>query len=113
MTQEEVLNKLLEYALGESGENEQPIDRKRPASMALEILSAENPSLCNGLVQNSRCLEYIWNVLETSDRLDSTRANALLRITSSLLSRNPKEVGEIRWLMPMRWEKRSDGLNNV
>jgi hypothetical protein len=95
LTQEEVLDKLLDYALGESEEHELATDRKRPSSMALEILSAENPNLCNGLVQSSRCLECIWNVLETSTRLDSIRANALLRIISSLLSRNPKEVCKI------------------
>jgi hypothetical protein len=60
--------------------------------MALEILSSENPELCNTLVSHPCYFEMIWHVLETSEVLDPMKANALVRIISALLSKNFKEV---------------------
>ncbi|EPE32268.1 hypothetical protein GLAREA_07401 [Glarea lozoyensis ATCC 20868] len=79
-------------ALTEEDEEEKEKKRNRYAYVAAEILSSENWSICEALMENQPLLRKFWNFLKLPPPLDPLQASYFTKVNETLLDKKTEEM---------------------
>jgi len=76
----------------EDGEDEQEKKRNRYAYVAAEILSSDNWSICEALMENQPLLRKFWDFLKLAPPLDPLQASYFTKVNEALLDKKTEEM---------------------
>jgi SIT4-associating protein SAP185/190 len=79
-------------ALTEEDEEEKEKKRNRYAYVAAEILSSENWSICEAVMENQPLLRKFWNFLKLPPPLDPLQASYFTKVNETLLDKKTEEM---------------------
>lgn len=76
----------------EDGEDEREKKRNRYAYVAAEILSSDNWSICEALMENQPLLRKFWDFLKLPPPLDPLQASYFTKVNEALLDKKTEEM---------------------
>jgi SIT4-associating protein SAP185/190 len=76
----------------EDGEDEAEKKRNRYAFVAAEILSSDNWSICEALMENQPLLRKFWDFLKLPPPLDPLQASYFTKVNEALLDKKTEEM---------------------
>lgn len=76
----------------ENGEDEREKKRNRYAYVAAEILSSDNWSICEALMENQALLRKFWDFLKLPPPLDPLQASYFTKVNEALLDKKTEEM---------------------
>ncbi|KAH8670177.1 SIT4 phosphatase-associated protein-domain-containing protein [Tricladium varicosporioides] len=76
----------------ENGEDEKEKKRNRYAYVAAEILSSDNWSICEALMENQALLRKFWDFLKLPPPLDPLQASYFTKVNEALLDKKTEEM---------------------
>lgn len=76
----------------EDEEDEKEKKRNRYAYVAAEVLSSDNWSICESLVENQMLLREFWGFLKLSPPLDPLQASYFTKVNEALLDKKTEEM---------------------
>jgi SIT4-associating protein SAP185/190 len=79
-------------ALSEEDEEEKEKKRNRYAYVAAEILSSDNWSICEAVMENQPLLRKFWNFLKLPPPLDPLQASYFTKVNEALLDKKTEEM---------------------
>jgi SIT4-associating protein SAP185/190 len=97
-TADDLESKKRERSLSESretfddNEDEKEKKRNRYAYVAAEVLSSDNWSICEALMENQALLRKFWDFLKLPPALDPLQASYFTKVNESLLDKKTEEM---------------------
>ncbi len=79
----------------ETEEEEREKKRNRYAYVSAEILSSDNWSICEALMENTAMLRKFWDFLKLPPPLDPLQASYFTKVNESLLDKKTEEMLEL------------------
>jgi SIT4-associating protein SAP185/190 len=79
-------------ALSEDDEEEKEKKRNRYAYVSAEILSSDNWSICEAVMENQPLLRKFWNFLKLPPPLDPLQASYFTKVNEALLDKKTEEM---------------------
>ena len=76
----------------EDDEDEREKKRNRYAYVAAEVLSSDNWSICESLMENQALLRKFWNFLRLPPPLDPLQASYFTKVNEALLDKKTEEM---------------------
>lgn len=76
----------------EDNEDEREKKRNRYAYVAAEVLSSDNWSICEALMENQALLRKFWDFLKRSPPLDPLQASYFTKVNEALLDKKTEEM---------------------
>ena len=79
----------------EDDEDEKEKKRNRYAYVAAEVLSSDNWSICESLIENQPLLRKFWDFLKLPPPLDPLQASYFTKVNEALLDKKTEEMLEL------------------
>ncbi|CAG8978978.1 hypothetical protein HYALB_00012261 [Hymenoscyphus albidus] len=76
----------------DGGDDEREKKRNRYAYVSAEILSSDNWSICEALIENQALLRKFWGFLELTPPLDALQASYFTKVNEALLDKKTEEM---------------------
>jgi SIT4-associating protein SAP185/190 len=88
----EVKGKERAFAITETEDEEKEKKRNRYAYVAAEVLSSDNWSICESLMENQALLRKFWDFLKLPPPLDPLQASYFTKVNEALLDKKTEEM---------------------
>jgi len=88
----EVKGKERAFVIAETEDEEKEKKRNRYAYVAAEVLSSDNWSICESLMENQALLRKFWDFLKLPPPLDPLQASYFTKVNEALLDKKTEEM---------------------